>query len=204
MTNPSPEIADTRRWWSLTTVDLAQAAVFAALIAVLGLAPAINLSAGVPITLQTLGVMLAGAVLGPKKGTLAVAIFMVLAIAGLPILAGGRTGWVALNSPTGGYFLGFLPGALVVGLLTAYMMPRYNIILGIIINFIGGAIVIYIFGITYQMIRTDLGLWKLITLNAPFLIGDTIKAVIAALVAAPVHRGRPGLITPLRSKRKSV
>ncbi|WP_066166565.1 biotin transporter BioY [Gordonia hydrophobica] len=180
-------------------VDLAQAAVFAALIAVLGLPGTINLSAGVPITLQSLAVMLAGAVLGPKKGTLAVGIFMVLAIAGLPILAGGRTGWVSLNSPTGGYFIGFLPGVLLIGLLTAWMMPRYNIILGIIINLIGGALVVYIFGIAYQMIRTDLGLWFLIKANAPFLIGDTIKAVVAALVAAPVHRGRPGLITPLRS-----
>ncbi|MBM7366756.1 biotin transport system substrate-specific component [Gordonia hydrophobica] len=199
MTNSSPATARAPRWWSLSMVDLAQAAVFAALIAVLGLPGTINLSAGVPITLQSLAVMLAGAVLGPKKGTLAVGIFMVLAIAGLPILAGGRTGWVSLNSPTGGYFIGFLPGVLLIGLLTAWMMPRYNIILGIIINLIGGALVVYIFGIAYQMIRTDLGLWFLIKANAPFLIGDTIKAVVAALVAAPVHRGRPGLITPLRS-----
>ncbi|ALG86657.1 biotin transporter BioY [Gordonia phthalatica] len=182
-------------------VDLAQAAVFAALIAVLGLTPAIGIAGPVPITLQTLGVMLAGAVLGPKKGTLAVAIFMILAIAGLPILSGGRTGWVSLNSPTGGYFIGFLPGVLLIGLLTAWMMPRYNIVLGIIINLVGGAIVIYVFGIALQMIRTDAGLWALITANAPFLWGDTAKAVIAALVAGPVHRGRPGLIAPLlRSK----
>lgn len=179
-------------------VDLAQAAVFAALIAVLGLTPAISIAGPVPITLQSLGVMLAGAVLGPKKGTLAVTIFMVLALAGLPILSGGRTGWVSLNSPTGGYFIGFLPGALIVGLLTAWMMPRYHVALGIVINFIGGAIVIYVFGIGYQMIRTDAGLWALVTANAPFLWGDTAKAVVAALVAAPVHRGRPGLITPLR------
>ena len=63
---PSP------RPWSLSILDITQAAVFAALIAALGLPGAINLPGGVPITLQTMGVMLAGAILGPKKGTLAV------------------------------------------------------------------------------------------------------------------------------------
>lgn len=204
MTTPSNGAVSAERPWALSLPDLAQAAVFAALIAALGLAPAINLSAGVPITLQSLGVMMAGAVLGPKKGTLAVVIFMALALANLPILAGGRTGWVSLTSPTGGYFLGFLPGVIIIGLLTAWMMPRYNVIAGIVINFIGGAIIVYIVGIGYQMVRTDFGLWTLIAGNGPFLIGDTIKAVIAALVAAPVHRGRPGLITPWHKRTPSA
>ena len=110
MTNFSQDSAAAPRWWSLSIADLTQAAVFAALIAVLGLPGQINLAAGVPITLQTLGVMLAGAVLGPKKGSLAVVIFMALAM-GLPLLAGGRTGWTALSSPTGGYFFALAAGA---------------------------------------------------------------------------------------------
>ena len=132
-----------RRPWSLSILDVTQAAVFAALIAALGLPGAINLPGGVPITLQTMGVMLAGAILGPKKGTLAVAIFMVLAIVGLPILAGGVNGQASLASPRGGYFLGFLPGVIVVGLLTALMMPRYRVLWGIVANLIGGVLVIY-------------------------------------------------------------
>nr|WP_221247247.1 biotin transporter BioY [Gordonia humi] len=180
--------------------DLAQAAVFAALIAVLGLPGQINLSAGVPITLQTLGVMLAGAILGPKKGTLAVVIFMVLAIAGLPILAGGRTGLVSLSAPTAGFFIGFLPAVIVIGLLTALMMPRYNIVLGIVINLVGGMLVIYLCGTIGLMIRADMSFGEALGTNGLFVWGDIIKAVVAALVAAPVHRGRPGLITPLRRK----
>jgi biotin transport system substrate-specific component len=183
-----------------TVGDLAQAAVFAALIVVLGLPGSFNLASGVPITLQTLGVMLAGAVLGPKKGTLAVLLFMVLAIAGLPILAGGRTGMVALSSPTAGYFVGFLPGVLVIGLLTAAMMPRYNVWLGIVVNLVGGVLVVYVCGIAGLLIRTDMSLTTAITTNGPFVIGDVLKAVVAALVAAAVHRGRPGLITPLRTR----
>lgn len=198
VSNISSHPADRRSAWSLDLSDLAQAAVFAALIAVLGLPGQITLAGGVPITLQTLGVMLAGAVLGPKKGTLAVVIFMVLAIAGLPILAGGRTGWVALQSPTAGYFVGFLPAVIVIGLLTALMMPKYNIILGIVINLFGGVLIIYAFGVAGLLLRTDMSFTAAIATNGSFVIGDIAKAVVAALVAAPVHRGRPGLITPLR------
>ena len=186
------------RPWALSLTDLAQAAVFAALIAVLGLPGQINLSAGVPITLQTMGVMLAGAILGPKKGTLAVVIFMVLAIAGLPILAGGRTGLVSLSAPTAGFFVGFLPAVIVIGLLTAFMMPKYNIVVGIVINLIGGMLVIYLCGTIGLMIKADMSFGAALGTNSAFVIGDIIKAVLTALIAAPVHRGRPGLITPLR------
>lgn len=185
-----------------TVNDLAQAAVFAALIAVLGLPGAFNLASGIPITLQTMGVMLAGAVLGPKKGTAAVVIFMVLAIAGLPILAGGRSGQIALASPTAGYFLGFLPGVIVIGVLTALMMPRYRVWLGFLINVLGGVAVIYLCGIIGLLLRTDESLrYVVITTHAALVPGDLIKAIIAALVAAAVHRGRPGLIHPLRLRR---
>ncbi|WP_020171747.1 biotin transporter BioY [Gordonia polyisoprenivorans] len=194
--------------WSLTIADITQAAVFAALIAALGLPGTITVgTAGVPITFQTLGVMLAGAILGPKKGTLSVVIFMVLAIAGLPILSGGRNGLTALSSPTAGFFVGFLPGVIVIGVLTALMMwtrarsqtvPRYRVLPGIVINIIGGILVVYICGTIGLMIRADMTLWAAIAANGWFILGDTIKAVVTALVAAQVHRGWPGLIGSLR------
>ena len=71
--------------------DLAQIAIFAALIAALGLPGPLNIGP-VPITMQTLGVMFAGAILGPRKGTLAVLLFLVLTAVGLPLLAGARGG----------------------------------------------------------------------------------------------------------------
>lgn len=184
--------------------DLAQSAVFAAIIVVLGLPGQFNLASGVPITLQTLGVMLAGAVLGPKRGTLAVVLFMVLAIAGLPVLAGGRTGLTALGSPTAGYFIGFLPGVIVIGLLTAMTMPKYNVWKGIAINVVGGVLVIYACGIIGLLLRTDMSVTAAITTNGPFLAGDVAKAIVAAGVAAAVHRGRPGLIAPLGPRRNRI
>ncbi|GAC56635.1 BioY family protein [Gordonia hirsuta DSM 44140 = NBRC 16056] len=185
--------------------DLAQAAVFAALIAVLGIPGAFNLASGIPMTLQTLGVMMAGAVLGPRKGTLAVVIFMVLALAGLPILAGFINGTTSLASPgRGGFFLGFLPGAFVIGLLTAFMMPRYRLWLGILINILGGVVVIYACGIPYMMAMGHMSFTAAISVMGPYTIGDVIKAVLAALVAAAVHRGRPGLIAPIRLRRPAT
>src|SRR5699024_105406 len=90
----------------LSARDLAQIAVFAALIVALGLPGQLMIGgSGVPITLQSMGIMLAGAILGARKGTLAVVVVIVLSVAGLPILAGGRTGLTSLSSPTAGFLI---------------------------------------------------------------------------------------------------
>jgi biotin transport system substrate-specific component len=185
----------------LEAKDFAQAAVFAGLLAALGLPGTITIGpSGVPITLQTLGVMLAGSILGPRKGTLAVALFAVLAIAGLPILAGGRTGLVSLSSPTAGFFVGWLPAVLLIGVLTALMMPRYRLGWGIVVNVVGGMGVIYAFGTVGLLLRTDLSWWAALSTNGIYVPGDLVKAVVAGYVAFQVHRARPGLITPWRTR----
>lgn len=201
--NPqTSEPADTGRSGRLEWRDLTQAAVFAGLLAALGLPGTLTLGpTGVPITLQTLGVMLAGSILGPRKGALAIVLFAVLAIAGLPILAGGRTGLVSLSSPTAGFFVGWLPAVIVIGVLTALMMPRYRVVWGILINVVGGMAVIYLFGTAGLMLRTDLSWWAALSTNGIYLPGDLAKAVVCAYVAAQVHKARPGLIAPWRRTR---
>jgi biotin transport system substrate-specific component len=97
---------------------LAYVALFAALIAVLGFLPRIDLIAGVPITFQSLGVMLAGAVLGARKGALAVMLFIGLIALGLPLLSGGANLWAVLYTPRIGYVIGFPVAAFVTGWLT--------------------------------------------------------------------------------------
>lgn len=176
--------------------DMAQIAVFAALIAALGLAGAITVGfSGVPITLQTLGVILAGAVLGARKGVGAVTVFIALTLIGLPLLSGGRTGLTALAGPSAGYLIGWIPGVLVIGLLTARILPKYPIALGLLVNVIGGIVVIYIFGTIGLLLRTDLGVWAAISTNFAFIPGDLVKVVIATVVAKSVHRAYPGIIT---------
>ena len=116
-----------------TARDLAQIAIFAALIAALGLPGSITIgSTGVPITLQTLGIMLTGGILGARKGFLAVAVFLVLTTAGLPLLAGGRGGLGIWAGPSAGYLVGWLVGVVVIGLLTAPILPRYPLWQGIV------------------------------------------------------------------------
>lgn len=186
------------------TRDLAQIAVFAALIVVLGLPGQISIgSAGVPITLQTLGVMLAGALLGWRKGALSVMTVMVIGLA-LPVLAGGRTTLTSLASPTAGFLIGWIPAVIVIGLLTALMMPRYRLIPGLLVNILGGIVVIYAFGVGGMILRTDLTLGAAIAANGVFLPGDLAKAVVTAVVAQQVHKARPGLIAPLRGRRSAA
>ncbi|MEV0946357.1 biotin transporter BioY [Rhodococcus sp. NPDC049939] len=177
----------------LSARGLAHVAVFAALIVALGLPGTINIgSSGVPITLQTLGVMLAGALLGPRKGVLAVLTVIALGLV-LPVLAGGRTTFTSLAGPTAGFLIGWIPAAAIIGWLTIRLLPRYRIAQGIMINILGGIIVLYAFGLAGMTMRANLTLWQAVAANATFLPGDIVKAVLTALVAARVHRAYPGL-----------
>lgn len=175
--------------------DLAQIAVFAALIIALGLPGQISIgSSGVPITLQSLGVMLTGALLGARKGVLSVTTVIVLGLA-LPVLAGGRTTLTALAGPTAGFLIGWIPAVAVIGWLSMRMLPRYRTVLGIGVNVLGGIVVLYTFGIAGMVLRTDLTVWAAVAANVAFLPGDLVKAVVAAAVAAQVHRAYPALLS---------
>ncbi|MDG3010907.1 biotin transporter BioY [Rhodococcus sp. D2-41] len=181
---------------ALTSRDLAQIAVFAALIVALGLPGQINIgSSGVPITLQTLGVMLTGSIIGARKGVLAVLAVEVLAAVGLPVLS-GRGGLAVFAGPTVGFLVGWIASVAVIGALTARMMPRYTVLGGLAVNILGGIVVMYAFGLTGMMLRTDLTFWQALTTNAAFVPGDLVKAAVTAAVAAQVHRAYPGLIAP--------
>jgi biotin transport system substrate-specific component len=186
---------------SVTTRDTVLIAVFAALIAAMGLVPPISIGIiPVPITLQTLGVMLAGALLGPVRGMLSALIVVVLSLCGLPILAGGRGGLGVLVGPTGGYLVGWVPGALVVGLLVSYWaIRRSNLVLRYVAvgvaAIVGGVLVVYAVGIPWTSMITGLPLGTSALGSLIFIPGDLIKAVITALVAVTVHRSYRGLLS---------
>jgi len=184
-------VSSTRR---MPARDLAQIAVFAALIIALGLPGQITIgSSGVPITLQSLGVMLAGALLGARKGVLSVTTVIVIGLA-LPVLAGGRTTLTSLAGPTAGFLIGWIPAVAVIGWLSMRMLPRYRTVLGVGVNVLGGIVVLYALGIAGMVLRTDLTVWAAAAANVAFLPGDLIKAVVAAAVAAQVHRAYPALL----------
>ncbi len=178
--------------------DLALVAAFAALIAVLGLAGSLYpLGAAVPITAQTLGVMLAGSVLGPRRGAAAVAVFLMLVLAGMPWLAGGRGGLGVLAGPSAGFLLGWLPGAAVVGALVARrpVLNRRSMLAWLTLaNLVGGIAVVYAIGVPVLAWRSHLPLDAAAVGSAVYLPGDLIKSMISAVVTAAVIRGYPGIV----------
>ncbi|HEY8458200.1 MAG TPA: biotin transporter BioY [Actinopolymorphaceae bacterium] len=177
--------------------DLALVALFAALMAALGLPGAFTLFGNaVPITAQTLGVMLAGSILGAKRGFLAVAAFDLLVLAGLPLLGGGRGGLPVLFGPSAGYFLAFPLGAFVIGWLTEKGLAlargrRHPLAYGFIANLVGGIGVVYAIGIPVQAARTGTSVAVAAVAAAVFLPGDLIKSAVATVIASRVHAGYP-------------
>jgi len=197
----SPRVTSTKSSSFLGARDLALVASFAALIAVLGLPGAFQpLGSSVPITLQTLGVMLAGSLLGWKRGALSVIVFLVLVAVGLPLLAGGRGGLGVFASPSVGYLIGWVFGAAVIGLLVQARLPRYSIWWTGLANVVGGIGVVYLFGVPVVALFFGKGIVGL-TSAFVYLPGDIAKVIIASVVAAGVHRAYPQMLAPLRNRQ---
>jgi biotin transport system substrate-specific component len=180
----------------LTSRDLALVAVFVGIVAALGMVPPIYAFGGaVPVTAQSMGAMLAGAVLGARRGGIALLVFVGLVALGLPLLAGGRGGLGVFASPTVGFLVGFPFAAYVVGMLTQRGAPSYSLLRGVTANVLGGIGALYLFGIAGMVVVGRLGIDSAASAAAVFLPGDVLKAVVAAVVARGVHAGYPGLLS---------
>ncbi|WLD91705.1 biotin transporter BioY [Alkalihalobacillus sp. AL-G] len=168
----------------MKTTDMMYASLFTAIVAVLGILPPIMLPfIPVPITAQTLGVMLAGTILGARLGGLSLFLFVMLVVAGAPILSGGRGGLGTIIGPSGGFILSWPIAAYVIGLLVQKFMPYINFWKLFLINIFGGIIIVYMIGIPWLAILTDLSLEKAAAGSAIYLPGDTIKAIIVSTIA---------------------
>jgi biotin transport system substrate-specific component len=178
-----------------TSRDLALIATFTGVVAALGLVPAF-LPPGftVPITAQSLGVILAGAVIGARRGFLSLLLFLVLVAVGLPLLAGGRGGLGVLAGPSVGFLVGYPVAAYVVGWLTERGGATYRVSWGLVANAIGGIVVLYAFGVLGMAARTGLSVQAALVATWVYLPGDVVKVVVAAVVARGVHAAYPGLL----------
>ncbi len=140
----------------------------------------------VPITGQTLAVLLVGASLGAVRGASSLALYAVLGLAGLPVFApeddGSHiSGLVALATPSFGYIIGFIFSAALVGWLSQRTWDRK--FFKALATFVGGTVVVFAFGLPWLAVVTGATLlqtyqWGL----EPFIIGGIVKAVIAALL----------------------
>lgn len=175
--------------------DLALIALFAALTAVLGLSPIIPLPIlGITIAIQTLGMLLAGGIIGAKRAGLAMLLVIVLVVIGLPILTGGQSGLGKLVGPTAGFIWSWPLGAVVVGILVETWWNKLSF-LKALITAILGSISLYPLGHTWLAISMGIPLRTAIWSWVIYLPADIIKSIIAALVIVTAKKAYP-LITP--------
>ena len=138
-------------------------------------------SSPVPVSLQSLFVLLAGLLLGRKWGTASVAIYLLAGAVGLPVFAKGMGGIGHFVAPTGGYLVGFIPAAFVIGF---FAEKKKSGATSDVIAMIAGSLIIYIAGIFWLKIHTGLSLSKTIVAGmVPFLPGDAMKIAAAVFVA---------------------
>lgn len=168
--------------------DMLYAAIFAALISVLGYLIIPLPFSPVPITGQTLAVMLAGCLLTPLQAALSVITFIFIGAIGIPVFSGGTAGLGVIFGSKGGYLLGFLIGAMVISLIRGKSNSIVRIISACII---GGIVIVYILGIPWLSYITGMEITKAITVGAlPFIPGDLIKAIVAGFIAKKINAGR--------------
>jgi biotin transport system substrate-specific component len=131
----------------------------------------------VPISMQPHVVLLLAALLGSKRGALATIAFVAQGAIGMPVFAGGKAGILALVGPTGGYILGYIAAAYIVGYLVENLKGKK--ISSVFFSMATGNFVIYLFGMAW--LSTFVGVNKAFVLGVlPFLLGDLFKLVIAA------------------------
>ena len=160
----------------MKTLDMTTIAVMAALICVAG---PLTIPAGpIPLSLATFAVYLAGSVLGRKKGTIAVGLYLLIGIIGVPVFSGFSGGFQKLAGVTGGYLVGYLPEKREqIGWWYHPLMM------------IAGTALLYLVGTVNFMLHTGNGLGAALALCVvPFLIGDAVKIAAAALLTVPVRK----------------
>lgn len=179
-------------------------ALFAAFVAALGLVPPITLPLGVPITAQSLGVMLCGTILGARRGALAVLLFLLLVAAGLPLLSGGRGGLGVFTGPTAGFLFGFPIAAFISGMVVERIRGldvRWTAMLG---AFVGGIVALYLCGIGGLMALHGMSVTAAAVAVGKFIPGDMIKVVLTGFITAGLARARPASVLSLRSTPEAV
>ena len=176
----------------MSTRDMVLIALFAAITAAFAVFPPVQIPVvPAPIVVQNIGVMLAGAILGARRGGLALLLFVVLVALGMPLLTGWKGGFGVILGPTGGFVLSWIPAAFVVGAMVEKFWSRLNFWNLLLCNVVGGIVVVYALGIPWLAVIAGLELGQALAGSAVFIPGDVVKAVIASLAALVVKRSYP-------------
>ena len=178
------------RRFALTIRDICFISVFTAIIAVCAQI-CIPMPAGVPFTLQTFAVLLAGVILGAKRGALSALIYILLGLTGVPIFTGFRGGFAVLSGATGGFILSFPLMALFAGIfayISLYKKPSVKIFL-ISAGLVLCTAVNYLCGAAMFSAITSSGLRDaFIACVLPFILPDIIKIILAGSIGLSVKK----------------
>jgi len=137
----------------------------------------------VPITAQTFFLNIAAVLLGGSLGALSQFIYVMLGIVGIPVFEGGKAGLGVIFGPTGGYLLGFIIAAFVIGMINQ-MKKSAGISWNIFSMFIG-MLIIYFCGSLQLSLVAKMSFHKALTIGAlPFIPGDIIKILLAAIISS--------------------
>jgi biotin transport system substrate-specific component len=152
----------------------------------------------VPITGQTFAVLVAGVMLGRYYGGFSQFIYVILGTAGVPWFNGGSGGPASLIGPTGGYLIGFIVAAFIVGYITDKYVKARNFFPMLAVMLLANFGIIYVFGLLQLSIYLNVfkgmtaDLWDVLKMGAiPFIAGDIVKAILAALMAKSVLPKEP-------------
>lgn len=162
----------------ITTKDMAYIALFAVIIAICSW---LSVPATIPFTLQTFGIFLTVGVLGGKRGTLSVLIYLLLGIIGIPVFSGFTGGVGRLLGTTGGYIIGFLLSAMVMWAMEQFLGKKRWVLA---ISMVLGLIVCYAFGTMWFMFvyansTGPIGVWTALGWCVfPYIIPDLIKIAL--------------------------
>lgn len=171
---------------NIKTKQLVLYSLFAALTAILSQISIPLPFTPVPINLATLSVLLSGAILGKNGGVISQLVYVLLGAIGLPVFAGFSSGIQIILGPTGGYIIGYIVAAFIVGMIT----EKYaKILMTYIISMILGIIACYILGTAWFIHVTGSGLVAALTMCVfPFIIGDIIKIAAGSFLARRLRK----------------
>lgn len=177
----------------VTVAHVAKAVLLAALTAALAQVAIPVPAISVPFSLQPFGVFLAGIVLGPLWGGFAMLLYLVVGLAGAPVFANGAGGIGSLFSPSGGFLIGFVVGAVLIGAIAhRRVQPRALADLSVPVTAVGlgvGIVALYAVGIPWFAWIQGVSVARAAGVMAPFVPPDVIKAaMVLALVAGDYLR----------------
>lgn len=172
--------------------DIAIISLFIALLIALGFIPPLLVGfLPVPIVLQNLGVLLAAALLGPKRGTIVVALFFLLVLVGLPVLSSRSAGIAVFYGPSGGFLWGWLLAPAIYGLGDRLLGTHHGLWQRGILLWLSGAVLVDGLGALWLSIGLHMPLTSALMASLIFIPGDTLKTVLATLVAERVQHALP-------------